>query len=135
MNFQVAKKILRLSRKPGALIQLDNGEWDINFSNKNDSDLVPFIKKEKLKWRGHVIKAKDKKLLDNLVAEMKNLKDLLSSNNKAIKQIKEEQIYNPFISGDSHEEAMDLIIRIEQKNSKISKKIFDIGKRISNHYI
>ena len=61
---------------------------------------------------GHVIKAKDKKLLDNLEAEMKNLKDLLSSNNEAIKQIKEEQIYNPFISGDSYEEAMDSIKKI-----------------------
>jgi hypothetical protein len=135
MNFQEAKKILRLSRKPGALIQLEDGEWDINFSNKKDSDLIPFIKKEKIKWRGHVIKAKDKKLLDNLEAEMKNLKDLLSSNNEAIKQIKEEQIYNPFISGDSYEEAMDSIKRFEQRNTDISKKIFEIGKRISNHYI
>ena len=135
MNFQEAKKILRLSRKPGALIQLKNGEWDINFSNKTDSDLVPFIKKEKIKWKGHVIKAKDKKLLDDLEAEMKNLKDLLSSNNQAIKQIKEEQIYNPFISGDSYEEAMDSIKKFEQRNTDISKKIFEIGKRISNHYI
>ena len=135
MNFQEAKKILRLSRKPGALIQLEDGEWDINFSNKKDSDLIPFIKKEKIKWRGHVIKAKDKKLLDNLEAEMKNLKDLLSSNNEAIKQIKEEQIYNPFISGDSYEEAMDSIKKFEQRNTDISKKIFEIGKRISNHYI
>ena len=135
MNFQEAKKILRLSRKPGALIQLEDGEWDINFSNKKDSDLIPFIKKEKIKWRGHVIKAKDKKLLDNLEAEMKNLKDLLSSNNEAIKQIKEEQIYNPFISGDSYEEAMDSIKKFEQRNADISKKIFEIGKRISNHYI
>ena len=135
MNFQEAKKILRLSRKPGALIRLEDGEWDINFSNKKDSDLIPFIKKEKIKWRGHVIKAKDKKLLDNLEAEMKNLKDLLSSNNEAIKQIKEEQIYNPFISGDSYEEAMDSIKKFEQRNTDISKKIFEIGKRISNHYI
>ena len=135
MNFQEAKKILRLSRKPGALIQLEDGEWDINFSNKKDSDLIPFIKKEKIKWRGHVIKTKDKKLLDNLEAEMKNLKDLLSSNNEAIKQIKEEQIYNPFISGDSYEEAMDSIKKFEQRNTDISKKIFEIGKRISNHYI
>ena len=135
MNFQEAKKILRLSRKPGALIQLEDGEWDINFSNKKDSDLIPFIKKEKIKWRGHVIKAKDKKLLDNLEAEMKNLKDLLISNNEAIKQIKEEQIYNPFISGDSYEEAMDSIKKFEQRNTDISKKIFEIGKRISNHYI
>lgn len=135
MNFQEAKKILRLSRKPGALIQLEDGEWDINFSNKKDSGLIPFIKKEKIKWRGHVIKAKDKKLLDNLEAEMKNLKDLLSSNNEAIKQIKEEQIYNPFISGDSYEEAMDSIKKFEQRNTDISKKIFEIGKRISNHYI
>ena len=137
MDFDEAKNLLLSSKKPGKLIKIGTNNWKIKFSNVKDEEILEFLKKERIKSKshGHKIKSEDKKLLNKLTSESEKLKNEISTNYSEIMRIKKEQIYNPYISGDGYDDAMQIVKELENKILIKNKRISEINNEISNFYI
>lgn len=137
MEFDEAKNLLLSSKKPGTLIKIGTNNWKIKFSNVKDEEILEFLKKESIKSKSHChkIKSEDKKLLNKLTSESEKLKNEISTNYSEIMRIKKEQLYNPYISGDGYDDAMQIVKELENKIVIKNKRISEINNEIRKFYI